>query len=62
MSRKNARYTPSSRNDALQTQIFTPYSVTSEAMALAADDAVFLHCHSVCKSIKARSDVLVMQA
>lgn len=39
-------------------QIFAPYSVTSEAMALAADDAVFLHCLPAYRGFEVASDVI----
>ena len=39
-------------------QIFTPYSVTSEAMAIAADDAVFLHCLPAYRGFEVAADVI----
>ena len=39
-------------------QIFTPYSVTFEAMALAADDAVFLHCLPAYRGFEVAADVI----
>ena len=39
-------------------QIFTPYSVTSEAMAHAADDAVFLHCLPAYRGFEVAADVI----
>ena len=43
---------------AERAQIFTPYSVTSEAMALAADDAVFLHCLPAYRGFEVAADVI----
>lgn len=43
---------------AERAQIFEPYSVTSEAMALAADDAVFLHCLPAYRGFEVAADVI----
>ncbi|RKQ33310.1 ornithine carbamoyltransferase [Kocuria tytonis] len=43
---------------AERTEIFRPYAVTSEAMALAADDAVFLHCLPAHRGLEVAAEVI----
>ena len=39
-------------------EIFRPYSVTAEAMALAAEDAVFLHCLPAYRGLEVSAEVM----
>ena len=39
-------------------EIFRPYSVTTEAMAQAAEDAVFLHCLPAYRGVEVSAEVI----
>ena len=43
---------------AERTEIFAPYSVTADAMALAAQDAVFLHCLPAYRGLEVAAEVI----
>ena len=43
---------------AERTEVFAPYSVTTDAMALAAQDAVFLHCLPAYRGLEVAAEVI----